>query len=253
MAPKRLAQVPEGVRIYAIGDVHGRADLLEQLLSGIDADLAVHPIRQAIHVFLGDYVDRGPASRDVVDILIDRGLRHASVHLRGNHEVLFEEFLRRPETLAEWRQVGGVETLLSYGVRPSPNPDDRERSMLAAALAKVLPRTHRLFLDGLKSSFCCGDFFFAHAGVRPNVPLGQQKDADLLWIRNDFLHCEDDFGKIIVHGHSPVHEVEFRSNRINIDTGAYATGKLTCLRIERDCVLFFAGTCVGARRVYISS
>src|SRR5262245_9328570 len=185
VAPRRLARVPDGMRIYAIGDVHGRADLLEELLSGIDADLAAHPIREAIHVFLGDYVDRGPASKEVVDILIDRGIRHESVYLRGNHEVLFGEFLRCPEILAEWRKVGGIETLLSYGVRPSPNPDDLERSMLAAALASALPRSHRLFLNELKLSFCCGDFFFAHAGVRPSIPLNQQTEADLLWIRND--------------------------------------------------------------------
>jgi calcineurin-like phosphoesterase family protein len=248
---KRLARVPEGIRIYAIGDVHGRADLLDQLFSGIDADLAMNPIPRAIQVLLGDYVDRGPASREVLDILIERGRRHAMVYLRGNHEVFLEEFLGHPEIFAEWRQFGGIETLLSYGIRPSFNPDASEQKMLASALTSVLPHTHREFLRRLRPSFTCGDFFFVHAGVRPGIPLAHQKDEDLFWIRDDFLRCEEEFDKIIVHGHTPVDDVEFYPNRVNIDTGAYATGRLTCLRIERDIVLFFAGTRVRGRRVYV--
>jgi len=241
------------MRIYAVGDVHGRADLLNELFAGIDADLVANPIQRAVHVFLGDYVDRGPGSRAVLDALIERGREYASVYLRGNHEVLLEEFLRQPEVFSEWRQVGGIETLLSYGIRPSFNPSTSEQQILAKALANALPENHSQFLSKLRSWFSCGDFFFVHAGVRPGIPLASQKDADLLWIRDDFLNCQESFGKIIVHGHTPVHEVDFRSNRINIDTGAYATGRLTCLRIESDCVLFFAGTRVGAQRVYVSA
>jgi len=250
---QRPAHVRDGVRVYAVGDVHGRADLLKQLFSGIDADLAAHPILRVIHVFLGDYIDRGPASREVLDLLIERGRQYrSSVYLKGNHEAFLEMFLRRPEILSDWRQVGGIETLLSYGLRPNFNSDTSEQKALAKALAKALPQAHRNFLRRLRLSFSCGDFFFAHAGVRPGIPLVEQKEQDLLWIRDDFLRCGDDFGKIVVHGHSPVREVEFHSNRINIDTGAFATGNLTCLRIERDCVIFFAGTHVGAQRIYIS-
>jgi serine/threonine protein phosphatase 1 len=248
---RRLARVPEGIRIYAIGDVHGRADLLDQLCSVIDADLAAHPISRPIQVFLGDYIDRGPASREVLDSLIERGRRHETIFLKGNHEAYAAEFLQHPEVLAEWRQYGGMETLMSYGIRPSLNPDESEQKKVADALVSVLPQTHRQFLDGLNPSFSCGDFFFVHAGVRPGIPLVHQKEEDLFWIRDDFLFCKEDFGKIIVHGHTPVNEPEFHSNRINIDTGAYATGRLTCLRIEREIVLFFAGTHAETRKVYL--
>jgi serine/threonine protein phosphatase 1 len=245
--------VPDGTRIYAIGDVHGRADLLAQLLAGIDADLDMNPISQHVVVFLGDYVDRGPDSREVIEIVIERSQAHPTICLKGNHEVIFEEFLRNPEIFVPWRQVGGIETLLSYGIKPSFSPVHDEKRMLAQSLADALPASHREFLAELKPSFSWGDFFFAHAGVRPGVPLARQKDEDLFWIRHEFLSCDEDFGKIIVHGHTPVREVEFHRNRINIDTGAYLTGRLTCLRIERDVVLHFAGTSVGARRVFVSS
>lgn len=247
----QLAQVPPGLRVYAIGDVHGRADLLTQLFSGIDADMEANPTPRAVHVFLGDYIDRGPRSRDVLDLLIARGVRHETVFLKGNHEVLVEQFLRRPESLVTWRQVGGIQTLLSYGIRPSFNPDAAEQAALARRLADALPPAHVAFLGSLKRSFSCGDFFFVHAGVRPGVPLLQQTDEDLFWIREKFLNCQDKFEKIIVHGHTPVAEVEFHSNRINVDTGAFATGRLSCLRIEADNVLWFSGTRVGAGRVYL--
>ena len=248
---EQRAQLPQGLRVYAIGDVHGRADLLMQTFAGVDADLDVNPTPRAVEVFLGDYIDRGPDSRNVVDLLIERSQRHETIFLRGNHEVLIEQFLRRPETLATWRQVGGIQTLLSYGVRPSFSPDAAELTGLARRLADALPPAHIQFFRSLQRSFSCGDFFFVHAGVRPGVPLSQQTDEDLLWIREKFLRCPEKFEKIIVHGHTPVAEVEFHSNRINIDTGAFATGQLSCLRIEGDNILWFAGTRVGAARLYL--
>jgi serine/threonine protein phosphatase 1 len=248
----RLAQVPEGMRVYAVGDVHGRADLLAQLFSEIDADLDANPALRAVHIFLGDYIDRGPNSRQVLDLLVTRSQHHETIFLKGNHEVLFEEFLRNPEIIATWRRVGGIETLLSYGIRPSSfNPDAAEQAALAQRLADVLPPAHRQFFENLGRSFSCGDFFFVHAGVRPGVPLSQQTDEDLFWIRDKFLKSEEKFEKIIVHGHHPVEDVEFHPNRINIDTGAFATGQLSCLRIEAEDVHWFAGTRVGARKVYI--
>jgi serine/threonine protein phosphatase 1 len=225
-------RLPDRARIYAIGDVHGRADLLDQTLLRIDADLATYPGCRPMQVFLGDYIDRGPSSRAVLDRLIDRSRTHEIVCLRGNHETYLFEFLQNPAVLADWRRLGGLETLMSYGLEPSMKADMAEQLELAKALEVSLPKHHRQFLRSLRTSFSCGDFFFVHAGVRPGIPLEQQREEDLLWIRDDFLLCEDDFGKIVVHGHTPVREPDIRPNRINIDTGAYATGRLTCLIIE---------------------
>jgi serine/threonine protein phosphatase 1 len=227
-------RVPDGVSIYAIGDVHGRSDLLDEVFSRIDADLATNPSRRAIQVFLGDYIDRGPDSFGVLDQLISRGQTHDVVCLKGNHELFLLEFLRDPSMLKHWRQYGGLETLMSYGVAPQFNASEAELELLADRLFQAMPVRQRDFLSGLTTSFSCGDYFFVHAGVRPRVPLDQQREQDLLWIRDEFLQSEQDFGKIIVHGHTPVDEPEVRANRINIDTGAYATGKLTCLILERD-------------------
>jgi serine/threonine protein phosphatase 1 len=229
-----LPRLPSGLRVYAVGDIHGRLDLLEQVLSRIDADLAHRPPVQALQVFLGDYIDRGPASREVVERLILRGRTHASVFLKGNHELFPAAFLRDPASLDEWRQLGGAETLASYGVRPPAEPDPQQAFAVAAAFHAALPRHHREFLDRLQPRFVCGDFFFVHAGVRPGVPLAEQAEEDLLWIRDEFLGSDEDFGKVVVHGHTPVLEPDVRDNRINIDTGAYATGRLTCLVIDED-------------------
>jgi serine/threonine protein phosphatase 1 len=223
---------PDGVRIYAVGDVHGRADLLQSLLAAIDHDLIRHPARRSIEVFLGDYVDRGPASREVLDILLKRGRTRETVFLKGNHDMYVTEFLKDPSMLNDWREFGGFETLMSYGVVPILSPDRDQQSELATQFAHALPQAHLQWLRRLKSSFICGDYFFVHAGVRPGVPLVKQDENDLLLIRDEFLLCEQDFSKVIVHGHTPVSEPDVRSNRINIDTGAYATGQLTCLILE---------------------
>ena len=228
--------VPDGVRIYVIGDVHGRADLLDRVFTRIDADLAWRPGVEVLHIFLGDYVDRGRSSRQVIEQLIERGSSHKVICLKGNHESCLLEFLRDPSTLANWQQLGGSETLMSYGLAPPIDGQSAGGEELAARFAAALPSSHVRFLSGLKSSFVYGDFFFVHAGIRPGIPLSQQRDEDLLWIRDDFLFCEEDFGKIIVHGHTPVLEPQIRPNRINVDTGAYATGKLTCLILEQDAV-----------------
>lgn len=230
-------RLPDGVRIYAIGDVHGRADLLQSMLTVIDADLARSPVRRAIQVFLGDYVDRGPDSRAVIDLLIDRSRSHELVCLKGNHEVFLLEVLKDPARLQEWRHVGGLLTLVSYGITPSINPTEEEQFELIESLARALPAEHLKFLQQLPSSFTCGDFFFVHAGVKPGIALDRQQDQDLLWIREEFLNSERRFGKYIVHGHTPVRTPDIRSNRINIDTGAYATGNLTLLTIQGDSLL----------------
>jgi serine/threonine protein phosphatase 1 len=235
---KRDPRAADGLRVYAIGDVHGRADLLAQLLAAIDADIAAHSSFQVIEVFLGDYIDRGPKSREVLDMLISRSGRRQMVCLKGNHETYIADFLRNPAVLAHWRNFGGFETLVSYGVTPSINPDEHEQRELAAAFDRALPLSHRRFLSSLTGSFECGDYLFVHAGIRPGVPLPQQREEDLLWIREDFLLHEKSFGKIVIHGHTPVEEPDIRPNRINIDTGAYATGKLTCLVLEGQDMAF---------------
>jgi serine/threonine protein phosphatase 1 len=231
--------VPQGVRLYAIGDVHGCADLLDQILARIDADLVANPVSQPVEILLGDYIDRGPASRGVLDRLIARSKARTMVFLKGNHETYVERFLADPSVLGEWRQFGGLETLMSYGLLPYVNITLTEPDGVAAAFDDILPDSHRRFLSALRTSFTCGDFFFVHAGVRPGIALEKQAEEDLLWIRDDFLLCEDDLGKVVVHGHTPVRGPEIRSNRINIDTGAYATGRLTCLKLEDDKMYFF--------------
>jgi serine/threonine protein phosphatase 1 len=237
-AKKRSPKTPAGVRIYVVGDVHGRADLLAQVLASIDADIGAYSGPQIIQVFLGDYVDRGRQSRQVIDMLVSRARYHDMVFLKGNHEAYVLEFLRNPAIIDEWKYFGGLETLMSYGMTPTIDMNRQEQQVLANAFRHALPDNHLWFLSALKASFSCGDYFFAHAGVRPGVPLLRQQEQDLLWIRDDFLLFEDGFGKIVIHGHTPVKEPDIRPNRINIDTGAYATGKLTCLVLEGECMTF---------------
>lgn len=230
-------RLPEGVRIYAFGDIHGRADLLKDMLGVIDADVARNPVDRPIEVFLGDYVDRGPFSSQTLDLLVERSQTRETVFLKGNHEAYFLEVLRNSSNFDAWRQFGGLQTLMSYGIRPSINPTTEEQIELIATLNNLIPQSHLNFLNGLKRSFTCGDFFFVHAGVRPGIPLVEQQEADLLWIRNEFLQSDENFGKYIVHGHTPVREPDIRPNRINIDTGAYATGNLTLLSIQDGSML----------------
>jgi serine/threonine protein phosphatase 1 len=227
-------RVPDGMRIYAIGDIHGRVDLLERVFKRIDADLERKPISNVIEVFLGDYIDRGPHSRQVVDSLLARNRTHQTAFLKGNHETILAAFVTDPAVLEHWQRLGGLETLMSYGLVPRINANAAVQAELAAALKQALPESHRQFLNNLKPSFTCGDFLFVHAGIRPGVPFASQSEDDLLWIREEFLLYEEDFGKIIVHGHTPVSDPDIRPNRINIDTGAYATGKLTCLMLQND-------------------
>jgi len=230
--PRSRPCVPAGTRVYAVGDVHGRADLLRALFRRIDDDLKSATTADSIQVFIGDYIDRGPNSRQVIDLLISRRREHQMIFLKGNHEACAAQFLSDSTQLSEWMLMGGHSTLLSYGVTPMRPKDPASQHQVATALRQAVPDSHRHFIQGLVQSFTCGDFFFAHAGVRPGIPLQKQSEHDLLWIRGDFLLHEEDFGKVVVHGHTPAREPDIRSNRINIDTGAYATGRLTCLVLE---------------------
>jgi serine/threonine protein phosphatase 1 len=230
-------RLPEGIRVYAFGDIHGRSDLLKEMFTVIDADIARNPVSRPIEVFLGDYIDRGPNSAYTLDLLIERSFYRETVFLKGNHEAYFLEVLSDPAKLEDWRQFGGLQTLMSYGIQPTFSPNTNEQTDLIRALVEVMPGNHLKFLQSLKPSFLCGDFFFVHAGVRPGIPLKEQQEADLLWIRNEFLDSDENFGKFIVHGHTPVRQPDIRPNRINIDTGAYATGNLTLLTIQGSSML----------------
>jgi serine/threonine protein phosphatase 1 len=210
---------------------------LEILLSKIDVHRKLHPSPRTITVFLGDYIDRGPASREVLDLLSLFERNKETVFLKGNHETFVSRFLKDPTVLDEWRLCGGLETLVSYGLKPSINPGSREQIELADELARSMPEQHVRFLESLDLSFGCGDFLFVHAGIRPGVPIRHQKEDDLLWIREEFLTWEQPFENVIVHGHTPVRYPDFRLNRINIDTGAFATGRLTCIAIEDSSIV----------------
>ena len=228
----RQPSLPQGIRIYAVGDIHGRLDLLDKLLGRIEADQTNRPVVRPIHVFLGDYIDRGRWSRETIDRLISHGAAHEAVFLRGNHELIAVSCLSDPARIDQWLRLGGRETLASYGVPPELFNKRAPIAAAQAAFHRALPAAHFRFLGSLRNSFACGDYFFAHAGARPYVELAHQTENDLLWIRGEFLGSAHDFGKIIVHGHTPTSEVEIRPNRINIDTGAFATDRLTCLMLE---------------------
>lgn len=228
------ASVPRGVRVYAVGDIHGRLDLLDQLLGQIQRDAALAPDRVNYLVFLGDYVDRGPHSSLVIERLATCPLPgFGSVYLRGNHEATMMGFLRDIRVGPDWLAYGGTATLASYGV-PPPCEDAPPTFMAEAQrqLNAALPAHHRSFLAGLRTSLSIGDYHFVHAGVRPGVPLDRQSDDDRLWIRREFLESRADHGKVVVHGHTIAPEPDIRANRIGIDTGAFATNRLTCLILD---------------------
>ncbi len=226
--------IEAGKRIYAIGDIHGRLDLLDRMLDAIDSDLLVRPHQQPRLVFLGDYIDRGPQSAGVVHRLIEVTETYDAVCLLGNHEALLVDFLAEPRVLDHWRAVGGLTTLLSYGVAPGLSPAADEASKMSADFNANLPASHRRFLLERPMTETSGDYLFVHAGLRPNCPLARQSAKDLLWIRDEFLHHAAPFEKFVVHGHTPVPIPDIRSNRINIDTGAFATGHLSCVVLEGD-------------------
>ena len=229
--PHPKPQLPDGVRIYAISDIHGCAHLLEPMLRVIDADMTHSRPCHAIEVFMGDYIDRGPDTRSTLEVLIERSRRGNAVFLKGNHEALLMKVFEDPLLFENWITVGGAQTLMSYGLTP-PDLKRKDPESILRDLIREMPTEHLEFLDNLRLSFSCGDFFFVHAGVRPGVPLTEQNAHDLLWIREEFLRSEAQFGKYIVHGHTPVRSAEFLANRANIDTGAYATGNLTLMSIQ---------------------
>jgi serine/threonine protein phosphatase 1 len=221
-------------RIYAIGDIHGRLDLLDHVIGKIDLDMKRAPCTEAFTVTLGDYIDRGPNSRGVIERLMQNPFPTAFIPLKGNHEELFETFIENPSIGGQWRRLGGLETLHSYGVPVSSLMVGKGFDQAAKSLREKVPQTHFAFLKSLKTSISSELFFLCHAGVRPGIPLDRQSTNDLLWIREEFLDSPMDFGKRVIHGHTPTNVPEVLANRINIDTGAFMTGRLTCLVLEGE-------------------
>jgi serine/threonine protein phosphatase 1 len=228
------AAAPEGLRIYAIGDVHGRADLLARLSKSIEDDLRAGDYDEAITVFLGDYVDRGRDSRDVLDRLARRDFPTPIVGLRGNHEDVMMRYLDDPAMLDQFAAFGGLMTLVSYGVGPGEEMKAGGAPSVHAAFLGRFPQAHRRFLQETALSAEYGDYFFCHAGVRPHVPLDRQDPQDLMWIRYEFLNFTGGFGKVVVHGHTPHAHVQNHENRINLDTHAFKSGVLTAVVLEGE-------------------
>jgi len=228
-------QAPPGVRLYAIGDIHGRVDLLQRLHQQIVADGADGPERKLV-VYLGDYVDRGDHSRQVIEMLIEPppdGFER--VLLMGNHEEMMGTFLEDASIGPAWFANGGDATLFSYGVG-APDGVVGEARIIAMqqAIREKLPDTHRQFLRALQLYHVEGDYLFVHAGMRPGRAIEDQDHRDLLWIRDAFLSSQARHAHCVVHGHTIVEEPEFHDNRIAIDTGAFFSNVLTCLVLEGD-------------------
>jgi serine/threonine protein phosphatase 1 len=239
-AARPLPKLPStgGRLVYAVGDIHGHATALRRLLDDISEDAAAsRPAERPLLVFIGDYVDRGPDSRGVIELILEaEGSGDFEVAaLKGNHEDALLRFLSEPAYAPAWIGNWGETTLLSYGIVPPEPLDARACEQAQARFAAGFPHAHRAFLERLALSRTVGDYLFVHAGVRPGIPLDAQADRDLIWIRYDFLECEDDFGKVVVHGHTPsAGRPEIKANRINVDTGVYFTGLLTAVRLEGE-------------------
>jgi serine/threonine protein phosphatase 1 len=235
--PPRPSSLQPGYRAYVIGDVHGRADLLGELIAIIKADALVRPGPGInVVVYLGDYVDRGSHSREVIDLILSHPLPDfAEVRLQGNHEETLLRFLGDPSVGPAWSTYGGDATLLSYGVRARADLVGLDRyEDMRRQLVRLMPAEHVKFLRELSLSCVAGDYLFVHAGIRPGVAIERQVPSDLLWIRGDFLDSAQDHGQIVVHGHTPSYEPDVRHNRIGIDTNAFASGRLTCLVLEGE-------------------
>lgn len=229
--------VPDGTIVWAIGDIHGRLDLLVPLVEAIMADAAASAAERKVVIFLGDYIDRGPESRGVIEYLttlpISRGVEWR--FLKGNHEETMLRFLEDPAIGSRWCEYGGDAALESYGLRA---PYLKHRAdvwgPVAADLAHRIPASHLEWLESLELCVTLGDYCFVHAGLRPGLAISEQSEADMLWIRDSFLQSQEAFEKVVVHGHTPTKAVYSDHRRIGVDTKAYASDVLTALRLERD-------------------
>lgn len=219
---------------YAIGDIHGQGDLAHALLQHIVDEIAETPGRRSVIIALGDYVDRGPNSNYVLQILhLLKAFEPIETHLlKGNHEAAMIAFLEGRDSGAAWMEYGGLETLASYGVPPPALPTRQAREATRLALLEAMPADHQRLLQELELSFSWEGYFFAHAGAAPGIGLDEQAPEDLMWIRGRFLGSDHQFERVVVHGHTPSPDVHSDHRRVGIDTGAYLTGILTALRLE---------------------
>ncbi|MEM6625322.1 MAG: metallophosphoesterase [Pseudomonadota bacterium] len=237
------AFVPDDVVVYAVGDIHGRAELLSLLLDQISEDIKTNAEeKRPLIVFLGDYIDRGYESKAVLDTLCY--WNHDAFEarfLKGNHEAAMLQFLSDPAFGADWKRYGGVETLVSYGVKPPrANADMEEWARVRDEFEALLPREHLNLLHLLELRATIGDYEFVHAGVHPDKDLDVQVEEDLLWIRKTFLKDNRRLERVIVHGHTPETSPYRDHRRVGVDTGAYLTGKLTAARFESNDVRFLS-------------
>jgi len=226
---------PKGHRLYAVGDIHGRLDLLDQLLAKVSADNDRRKDARTTIVFLGDLIDRGPQSAQVVERLRTYRPSFArTVFLMGNHEeVLLRIVGGEMGILADWLKFGGAECLRSYGLDPH-DLECRDSASALRLVRRAIPKEHLKFIGGFVDSASFGKYLFVHAGIRPGVPLAHQVPQDLRWIRTAFLDDDRDHGRIVVHGHTIAEKVDLRPNRIGVDTGACWTGVLTAIGLEGD-------------------
>ncbi|MHA6731612.1 metallophosphoesterase family protein [Devosia sp. A369] len=243
-------------RLYAVGDIHGQIQILDDLLAQIEDDLRRHPIDRGKLIFTGDYIDRGADARAVIDRVsrLQENRFHGAevICLRGNHEQWMIDFISGEDNLANWGVKGGSETLQSYDVPLDDAEldltDSATNARLRAILAEKMPVRHQHFLASLPLTHSHEGYFFVHAGVDPDRPLNDQRDHDLIWIRDKFLTHPLPFGKVVVHGHSCCAQVESHANRINIDTGIYIQGRLSCVILEgasRDLLQAVGEPCAG--------
>jgi serine/threonine protein phosphatase 1 len=229
-APRRPA-VPQGERYYVIGDIHGRRDLFHALIEAVEEDDRNAGIARTTVVLLGDLVDRGPDSAGVIELAMDWRARRRVELLAGNHEEMFLEAFDDEGVLRHFLRHGGRQTVLSYGV-PRDQYEAATLADLQAIMARVVPHAHRGFLGAARDHLIAGDYLFVHAGIAPNVPLEEQKTHHLRWIREPFLDHDAPHEHFVVHGHTITEDIDVRSNRLGIDTGAYRTGRLTSLVLE---------------------
>ena len=230
----RPARIGDNRRVYAIGDIHGRLDLLIDLLRRIDNDDADSIPCPAELILLGDLIDRGPDSRQVVEHALLLSQSSAVRFVKGNHEEIFIRAARGEIAATRFFcRIGGQETLRSYGLSEADYAAMNAEHITDWMLTNI-PRAHVDFLDGFADMVEIGDYVFVHAGVRPGVPLHAQEPLDLRWIRADFLKSSEAFGKVVIHGHTITQSVDEHANRIGIDTGAYMSGKLTAIGLQDD-------------------
>lgn len=236
---KKIPKGKAGKRAYAVGDIHGCLDETKRLLSLIDADNENRSSAETYIVFLGDLIDRGPASRGVIELMMDFPYAFAEpLFIMGNHEeMMVRGLMGEPELLPGWLEHGGFTCAESYGV-PRSHLQGQEPDAMEHILRSAIPKSHAEFLKSFLEYVQFGDYLFTHAGIRPGVPLEQQSARELRWIRGPFLDYEGDHGVVVVHGHTVNDEIVVKPNRIGVDTGAYKTGRLSALCIEEEHVSF---------------